>query len=162
MGLTRANGGKGQCRKSLLLKGNALEEKNKVLQKKYDAIVKNEIRCEKYNIENSEIVFVAYGMTSRICDACIDMLAEEGIKAGCVRPITLWPFPYEEISSIARNDKNKNFIVVEMSAGQMVEDVRLAVQDDKRVRFVGRMGGGVPTEEEIIIAVKEALKKQLI
>jgi len=89
---------------------------------------------------------------SRIARASVDLLAEKGIKAGLFRPVTVWPFPYAEISRLAKKDVK--FLVVEMSAGQMVEDVRLAVKDDERVSFYGRTGGGIPTEEEIAEQVK--------
>ncbi|MGB2601045.1 MAG: 3-methyl-2-oxobutanoate dehydrogenase subunit VorB [Candidatus Omnitrophota bacterium] len=142
--------------KSLLLGEGVLEEHNKKLQEKYSLIQKHEIRVEAYNTEDADIILVAYGSISRIAHTCIDMLREQGIKAGLIRPITLWPFPYDELSRMAKD--GKKFFVVEMSAGQMVEDVRLAVQDNERVFFHGRMGGGVPTEEEIINKLKEHVK----
>ncbi|MFH1845945.1 MAG: 3-methyl-2-oxobutanoate dehydrogenase subunit VorB [Candidatus Omnitrophota bacterium] len=152
------NGAKGRQAKSiksLWLKDNALEKHNEYLQKKYKQMAK-EVKFEVYNMESAEIVVVAYGTTSRIVKAAIDFLNKENIKTGLIRPITLWPFPYEEIRVRAGN-KNTKFLVVEMSAGQMVEDVRLAVQDDNRVFFHGRMGGGVPSEKEIVRKVKEII-----
>ena len=134
--------------RSLLLKEGALEEFNRKLQKKFDLIKENEIRFEKYRTEDAEIIIVAYGTSSRISRACVNRLRKDRIKAGLFRPISLWPFPYKVLKS---QDKGKTkFLVVEMSAGQMLEDVKLAVQDDKRIYFYGRTGGGVPTEEEII------------
>ena len=109
-------------------------------------------RCETYKTEDADIILVAYGSIGRLARASVDHLAKKGIKAGLVRPITLWPFPDAAISRLA--GKDVKFLVVEMSAGQMVEDVRLAVQDDAKVYFYGRTGGGIPTEEEIAEQVK--------
>jgi len=146
--LTGCKGRKPNMIRSLLLKEGALEELNRKLQKKYDLIKKNETRFEKYKTEDAEIIIVAYGTSSRISRASVNSLRKNKVKAGLFRPISLWPFPYHALKS---QDKGKTkFLVVEMSAGQMVEDVRLAIQDDKRIYFYGRTGGGVPTEEEII------------
>jgi len=154
--LTGAKGRKPNIIRSLLLKEGALEEFNRKLQKKYSLINKNELRFEKYKTEDAKIVIVAYGTSSRIARACVNRLRNDGIKAGLFRPISLWPFPYKALKAL---DKGKTrFLTVEMSAGQMLEDVRLAVQCDKRVRFYGRTGGGVPSEEEII---KEAISEKL-
>jgi len=155
--LTGARGRKAQSIKSLLLKDGVLEEHNKKLQKKYKEIQKKEVKFETYKTEEAELVLVAYGTTGRICRACVDRLEEEGINIGLLRPQILWPFPDQEIREMA--GKNTKFLVVEMSAGQMVEDVRLSVQDDERVSFYGRMGGGVPSEEEIIKEIKRIVKK---
>ena len=106
--------------------------------------------------EDAEIIITAYGLVARIAKTCVDNLRENGIKAGLCRPITLWPFPYKEISCLAK--KGAKFLTVEMSAGQMVEDVTLAVEDSSRVAFYGRTGGGVPTEEEIASEVKKLIK----
>ena len=113
-------------------------------------ITKNEVRFEEYKTEDADIVIVSYGTSSRISRASVDRLRKDKIKAGLFRPISLWPFPYDALR--AMNKGNRKFLVVEMSSGQMVEDVRLAIQDDKRVSFYGRMGGGVPSLEEIVKA----------
>jgi len=145
--LTGCKGRKPNFIRSLFLKEGELEEFNDKLQKKYALIRKKELRFEKYRTEGADIILIAYGTSSRIARAAVDVLRNKEIKAGLFRPISLWPFPYEGIKKL---DKGKTkFIVVEMSAGQMVEDVRLAVADDKRVRFYGRAGGGIPDEEEI-------------
>jgi len=149
--LTGCKGRKPNVIRSLILKEGGLEEHNKKLQKKFNLMKKNESRFEKYKTENAKIVIVAYGTSSRIARASVERLRKAKINAGLFRPISLWPFPYKELKSLDRG-KTK-FLTVEMSAGQMVEDVRLAVQDDKRVHFYGRAGGGVPTEEEIVKAV---------
>lgn len=146
--LTGCKGRKPNIIKSLLLKEGELEEFNRKLQKKFSLIAKNETRFEKYKTEDADIVLIAYGTSSRISRACVNQLRKDRVKAGFFRPISLWPFPYRDLKSL---DKGKTkFLVVEMSAGQMIEDVRLAVQDDKRVHFYGRTGGGIPSEEEII------------
>lgn len=141
--------------KSLLLKEGALERHNEDLQKKYRLISEKEVRVESYLTKDAKIIIVAYGLAARIARSCVDQLRGKGLRIGLVRPITLWPFPYKVISSLA--GQKTRFLTVELSAGQMVEDVRLAVQDDKRVYFYGRMGGGIPTEEEIIKKVTEVL-----
>ena len=108
---------------------------------------KSEIRFERYKTGDATIIIVAYGTMGRIARAVVDKLREKKIKAGLFRPVSLWPFPNKQLKSM---DKGRTkFLVVEMSAGQMVEDVRLAIQDDKRISFYGRMGGGIPSEEEI-------------
>lgn len=146
--LTGCKGRKPNTIRSLLLKEGVLEELNLKLQKKYNLITKNELRFEKYKTEDADIVIVSYGTSSRISRASVDRLRKNKIKAGLFRPISLWPFPYGALR--AMNKVNRKFLVVEMSSGQMIEDVRLAIQDDSRVSFYGRMGGGIPSEEEII------------
>ncbi len=140
---------------SLYLQSEKLEEHNKKLQAKYAEIKKNEVRYELFNCEEDcDLIIVAYGTTSRICKNVIKLAAQEGIKLGLVRPITLWPFPTEAFDKVI--DKTKcGFLSVEMSAGQMVEDVRLAVNGKKPVDFYGRTGGMVPSPEEILAKVKE-------
>ncbi len=155
--MTGAKGREARNIKSLLLGDGALEEHNRHLQEKYKEISEKEIRYEKYNTDGAEIIFVAYGTAARIARACVDILDEEGIKAGLFRPITLWPFPSLVLGDAVKKDKK--VLVVEMSAGQMVEDVRLAVCDDKRVGFYGRTGGGIPTEEEVVLKAKGMLGK---
>jgi len=103
--------------------------------------------------DDAEIILVAYGMCARICKESVFLLRKEGIKAGLIRPITLWPYPSAIIKEVSNNAKY--VLTVEMSAGQMVEDVKLAVLGRCPVHFYGRMGGGVPTSEEIIKKVKK-------
>jgi 2-oxoglutarate ferredoxin oxidoreductase subunit alpha len=134
--------------RSLLLFEGQLEEHNKRLQEKYKSIKKAEVRSESFNLKDSDIVIVAYGSMARIAKAAMELARDKGIKAGLIRPITLWPFPEKAISDAAL--KAKKFLVVEMSAGQMVEDVMLAVNGKAEVDFYGRMGGGVPSENEIL------------
>lgn len=135
--------------RSLLLKEGALEELNNELQKKYNNIRVKEIRCETFNLKGVEIILIAYGTMARIAKSVCTKVNK--YKVGLIRPITLWPFPYRIIEEAAR--KAKAILVVEMSAGQMLEDIKLAVKGKTPVEFLGRMGGGIPTEEEIIKAV---------
>ena len=146
------------CRKqnivrSLWLPEGSLEELNNKLLNKYKQVEKNEVLCEEYEVEDADIVVVAYGVAARIVRGAVSRAREEGIKAGWIRPITLWPFPFEQISRAA--DEFRIFLVVEMSNGQMVEDVRLAVTGKAPVMFYGRPGGGVPTVDEILDQIRQ-------
>ncbi|MCD6093453.1 MAG: 3-methyl-2-oxobutanoate dehydrogenase subunit VorB [Candidatus Omnitrophica bacterium] len=134
--------------RSLFLKEGVLEEHNKKLQRKFAEIEKREIRYEEKNTEDAEIILVAYGTVSRICQAVVEKARRKGIKVGLVRPITLWPFPYGIVNKLA--DLKKKFLVIEMNYGQMLEDVKLAAEGKGKVKFYGRGGGGIPQEEEII------------
>jgi 2-oxoglutarate/2-oxoacid ferredoxin oxidoreductase subunit alpha len=154
-----ANGLKGRKQhnviNSLFLKPDELEEHNYKLQRKYQEIKKNEVRYELYNCEEDvDLIIVAYGTTSRICKNVVKLAEKEGIKLGLIRPITIWPYPVEAFEKTI--DKTKNgYLAVEMSCGQMVEDVRLAVEGRKPVDFYGRTGGMVPHPEDILNKVKE-------
>ncbi|MGL4308459.1 3-methyl-2-oxobutanoate dehydrogenase subunit VorB [Cetobacterium sp. SF1] len=140
---------------SLYLKPEELEEHCEKLFKKYEIIKKNECLYEEKNLEEAEIVLVAYGTTARIVKNAIKTLEEMGIKAGLVRPITVWPFPYDVIKNLGNNVKN--ILVVEMSKGQMIEDVLLGNNGQKKVHFYGRTGGMVPSPEEIVEKVKSIM-----
>ena len=151
--LTGANGRKQNIVRSLWLAEGAVEQHNYDLQARYRQIEKKEIRCEQYKIDDADIVIVAYGISARIARGAIDKARNLGIKVGMIRPITLWPFPSEQISKIA--EKFPIFLVVEMSCGQMVEDVRLAVAGKSPVVFWGRPGGGVPTVQQILEKIQQ-------
>ena len=140
---------------SLELEASRQEDFNIKLQKKYKAIEENEVRYEEYMTEDADYIFVAYGTSARICKKSIQELRKEGIKVGLIRPITLYPFPTKPIAKFA--DKVKSFMSIEMSAGQMVEDVRLAVNGKVDVNFYGRMGGVIPTPEEIVDEFKKTI-----
>lgn len=144
------------CIRSLYLQDGALEGLNNRLQAVYEQVAAHDTKVEEYKTSDADIVIVAYGSMSRISRAAIDHLREEGVKAGLVRPITLWPFPTDVIRNLA--EEGKKFLVVEMSAGQMLEDVRLSVQNDKSISFLGRTGGGFSSENDIIEKVKECAK----
>jgi len=135
---------------SIYIEADDLERKNRQLQAKYAVVQKMETRFESINAEDAEIVLTAYSTCSRICRNVIRQAAELGIKVGMVRPITLWPFPSDEIARVAALPSVKAFLDIELNAGQMVEDVRLAVNGKKPVHFYGRMGGNLPTQKEIL------------
>jgi 2-oxoglutarate ferredoxin oxidoreductase subunit alpha len=134
--------------RSLWLKEGVLEALNNKLQAKYKIIEQNEVLCEQYEVEDADIVVVAYGIAARIVRSAVTRARQQGIKVGWIRPITLWPFPMEIVSKTA--EKMSIFLVVELSCGQMVEDVKLAVAGKTPVVFYGRSGGGVPTVEEVL------------
>ena len=142
---------------SLFIDPEACENHNVKLFAKYKEIEENEVQVETYNLEDAEIVFVAYGATSRIVKNAITALAKEGTKAGLIRPITLWPYPSDAILEAAEKASVKAFMSVEMSMGQMVEDVRLAVNGKKPVYFYGRSGGMFPTPKAIVEEAKKVL-----
>ena len=124
-----------------------MEKHNHVLQEKYARIQETETRWENLQTEDADIIVVAYGITSRIAQTAIVKARAAGIKVGMLRPISLWPFPSKPIAALTANAKA--FVVFEMSAGQMVEDVRLAVNGARPVFFHGRTGGMLPTPKEL-------------
>jgi len=138
---------------SLHIQPDKMQEINLHLQKKYKAIEEEEIRYEMIDCEEPDLILVAFGLVARICQKAAQLAKEKGIKVGVFRPITLFPFPYKALNELA--DKVKSFLTVEMNAGQMVEDVRLAVNGKIPVEFTGRMGGIVPTPEEILQKIEE-------
>lgn len=138
---------------SLYLDPQELEDHNIKLEKKYQEITEKETRWEEVNIEDADIVLVAYGTTSRIVKNAMETLRDQGIKAGVIRPITLWPFPTEAFKKL----NCKALLAVEMSMGQMVEDVRLAAEGRIPVHFVGRSGGIIPTPALAVEKAKEIL-----
>ena len=138
---------------SLYLAAEELEEHNIRLQAKYKEITEKEVKVESYNIEDADVVIAAYGTTSRIAKTAIAELESEGYKVGFIRPITLWPYPYDEFNKIS--DKCKGILTVEMNTGQMIDDVKIAVNGRFPVHFFGRTGGMIPTPNQIIKMVKE-------
>jgi len=151
--LTGAEGRQQNIVRSLWLGEGALEEFNYKLQQKYEQVQKNEVLCEQYEVKDADVVVVAYGVAARIVRSAVNRARSEGIKAGLIRPITLWPFPTEQTSKAA--DEFRIFLVVEMSCGQMVEDVKLAVAGKAPVVFYGRAGGGVPTVEQVLEKIRQ-------
>lgn len=141
---------------SLYLSPDELEAHNKHLIEKFKTIEKDEVRVETEGIEDADIVFTAFGTTSRICKSAGEILKEKGYKVGYVRPITLWPFPYDAYKKINKNCKL--ILDVELNQGQMIDDVRLAVMDRIRTEFYGRQGGMIPTAEEIANVVLKMLE----
>lgn len=140
---------------SLYIETEQLATLTRRLQARYREIEKNEIRVETFNTEGAEFILYAYGTIARICKAAIELLAEQGVKVGLVRPITLWPFPTKAVHDAAAQDSVKAALTVEMSAGQMWEDVRLAVNGEKPVEFYGEPGSIIPTPEEIAARILE-------
>lgn len=153
---TKDSNGKRRVINSLYIDPADCEELNTRLQKKYREIEKNEIKYESFNTEGADIILTAYGTTSRIAKNAIKRLEKKGIKTGMIRPITLWPFPYD-IYKKAAKDTAKAFLTIEMSAGQMVEDVKLGVNGQKPVYFYGRTGGMIPTPAAIVEEAKKIL-----
>ena len=139
---------------SLYLQSEELEQHNLKLEKKYKAIEENEVQYEMYHTEDAELVFVAYGTVSRIVKTTVDQLREEGYKVGLIRPKTLWPFPKEAFKQIPNA---KNLLVVEMSLGQMIDDVKLASECKLPVDFYGRSGGMIPSPAAIGQKAKEII-----
>ena len=140
---------------SLDLDPARFERHNQHIQKKYKEIMKNEVRFESIHCDDAEYIMVAYGSSSRICQKTVNLAREKGIKAGLLRPITLFPFPTAEVRKYA--DKVKGYLTVELSAGQMVEDVRLAVGEKAKVEFYGRIGGMIPSPVEILNVLEEKI-----
>ena len=137
---------------SLQLDSTKQEQVNLRLQAKYKECERNEVRYELIHCDDAEYVFVAYGSSARICQKSIEIGRKKGIKVGLVRPITLWPFPAKILHELA--GQVKGMLSVEMSAGQMVEDVLLSVQHKVKVEHFGRFGGIIPTPQEVLDALE--------
>ncbi len=144
---------------SVYINPDELEAVNIRLQAKYKEIEKEEVLFEETDCEGADIIICAYGLAARITRNVMKLAAEESIKVGLLRPITLWPFPKDAVGSLA--DKTDVIMSVELSAGQMVEDVRLAVNGKKPVHFYGRTGGNLPTQKEILNEIKRVLEKEV-
>lgn len=150
--LTGCLGRKPNIVKSFYLREGDLEEFNLKLQRKYQIIKQKEQRWEELFLDDAKIILVAYGTMARIARSIVKTLRQKGKKVGLIRPITLWPFPEQAFTQYSK--RNTQYLVIEMSYGQMLEDVRLSVNGKNTVEFFGRSGGGVPTEEEIIKKIK--------
>jgi 2-oxoglutarate/2-oxoacid ferredoxin oxidoreductase subunit alpha len=141
---------------SLELESAKQEKFNEKLQAKYKVIQENEVRYEEINCEDAEYLFIAFGSSARVCQKSIQLGKQKGHKIGLLRPITVWPFPSKIIKSLA--NKVKGILVVEMNAGQMIEDVQLAVEGKIKVEHYGRFGGMIPSPDEVL----KALETQII
>lgn len=137
---------------SLELDSAVMEKNNERFQRTYQEIEKNEVRYEEKYTDDAEYLIVAFGSIARICLKAIEEARKAGIKVGLIRPITLWPFPYDAIREAAKHVKG--ILCVELNAGQMIEDVRLAVSDSVPVRHFGRLGGIVPNPQEVLNALE--------
>jgi 2-oxoglutarate ferredoxin oxidoreductase subunit alpha len=155
--ITGTLGRKRNLLKTLYLDPVILEKRNLALASKLREAVKNEVRFELYMTDDADIIIAAYGTVARIAKTAIKILREKGFKVGLLRPISLYPFPYPAFSQMA--ERVKNVLVVEMSMGQMVEDVRLAICGKSKVHFYNRVGGMVPSYEEIVGEVEKIVKE---
>jgi 2-oxoglutarate ferredoxin oxidoreductase subunit alpha len=154
--LTGTGGGKQNIVRTLWLGDGTLEALNMELQSKYDRITQEEVLFESYKTQDADIVLVAYGIAARISKSAVNIAREKGIAAGLLRPITLWPFPHEKISAMA--DGKRTFLTVEMSCGQMLDDVNLAVAGKSPVGFYGRTGGSIPSVDELLDKIIDMAK----
>ncbi|RSD35534.1 MAG: 2-oxoisovalerate ferredoxin oxidoreductase, alpha subunit [Methanohalophilus sp.] len=143
---------------SIFLDFDELEEFNYELQEKYETIKEREVDVDEYMMDDAEIVLVSYGISSRICRSAVELARKEGIKAGLFRPITLFPFPEKELAELA--GKGVNFISVEMSNGQLMDDIKLATCCKKPVELVNRMGGNLITMDQVLGKIREVAGKE--
>ncbi len=145
--LTGCKGRQPNVIRSLYMGEGELEFRNSILQKKYKQMKDAEVRYEALGVEDAELIVVAFGIAARIALSAISRLRREGVKVGFFRPITVFPFPEKELASLAK--PNRQFITIELNAGQMVEDVRLAINGKSEVLFYGRPGGAIMTPEDV-------------
>lgn len=138
---------------SIYLEPDELEEHQRRMEAKYIRAQEVESRCEEYCTEDAELIVVGYGIVSRVLRSAVDEARKQGIKVGLFRPITLWPFPTSQLQATAL--QAEGVLTVELSNGQMLEDVKLAVEGKRPVRFYGRVGGNVPTVEELLAKIEE-------
>lgn len=143
---------------SLHIQPEKMEQINLHLQEKYRTIAARETRFETVHTDDAEFLIVAYGLVARIAHKAVELARAEGIRAGLLRPITLFPYPYKPLRALA--EQVEGILVAEMNAGQMVEDVRLAVDGRVPVSFHGRMGGVIPSPEEIVEQLMLMVKKR--
>ncbi len=149
--LTGCKGRRSNIVKSFYMVEGDLEKFNLTLQKKYQTIQQKEQRYESLFLDDARVILVAYGTMARIAKSAVNKLRKKGKRLGLIRPITLWPFPkkiFERTNE--QTNKRTTFLVIEMSYGQMLEDVKLTINGKAKVEFLGRAGGGIPTEEDII------------
>lgn len=151
--LTGCKGRKPNVVKSFYMADGDLEKFNLQLQKKYKIIQNKEQRWASHFIDDAKIILVAYGAMARIAKSAVKELRAKGKKVGLIQPLTLWPFPEKAFKLRTPDSRFPAFLVIEMSYGQMVEDVKLVLNGKAKVEFLGRAGGGIPSEEEIIIRV---------
>src|SRR5579885_1222797 len=138
---------------SIFLESDDLEAHQRKMEAKYVRCQENETRCEEYRTEDAELLVVGYGIVSRVLRSAVDEARKHGIKVGLFRPITLWPFPTKELAKASLHVEK--LLVVELSNGQMLEDVRLAVEGRRPVEFYGRVGGNVPSVEELLAKIEQ-------
>ncbi|MGB9721118.1 MAG: 3-methyl-2-oxobutanoate dehydrogenase subunit VorB [bacterium] len=156
--LTGCKGRERRVIRSYDLRPGKLEEWNWRRWEKYQKIIKNEQRYEAIKLEDAEIVIVAYGTSARVSEAGLRIARENNIKVGLLRPITLWPFPADILGDLSK--RVENFLVVEMSLGQMIDDVKLAIDGRSKVHFIGHPGGGLPNAQEVFNRILEIRGKK--
>jgi 2-oxoglutarate ferredoxin oxidoreductase subunit alpha len=144
---------------SLHIEPEKMEQINLRLQEKYRLIAENETRCEHFHTGDAEYLVVAYGLAARIAKGAVEMARAQGIRAGLLRPVTLFPYPTAALRALA--DTVRGVLVVEMNAGQMIEDVRLALEGRVPVKFYGRMGGIIPAPDEVLGALARMVKEDV-
>ncbi len=145
---------------SLFIQPERMEAHNLKLEEKFRQIRENEVRYEETETEDAEYLFVAYGLSARICQKAIELLRRKGIRVGMLRPITLYPYPYQRLNELA--DRMNMILTVELNAGQMVEDVRLAVNGKTPVEFFGKLGGLMPTPESIVHHLETLIQHEYV
>jgi pyruvate/2-oxoacid:ferredoxin oxidoreductase alpha subunit len=138
---------------SIFLESDDLEAHQRRMEAKYIRAQQAETRCEEYRTEDAELIVVGYGIVSRVLRSAVDEARKQGIKVGLFRPITLWPYPSKQLAVAAM--RAEKLLVVELSNGQMVEDVRLALEGKRPIEFYGRVGGNVPSVEELLAKIEE-------
>ncbi|MCD8301412.1 MAG: 3-methyl-2-oxobutanoate dehydrogenase subunit VorB [Prevotellaceae bacterium] len=153
-----ARGRKPNIITSLEMEPDVMERRNIHLQEKYAAIQRDEVRYEEISTDDADYLIVAFGSCARIAQKAVETLRKEGVRVGLLRPITLWPFPSEAVANCAAH--TKGVLCVELNSGQMIEDVRLAVNGDEPVYHFGRMGGVVPDPDEVVAALKDKLMNE--
>ena len=144
---------------SILLESEDLERHNFKLEEKYQEITEKEVRFEEYKVDDADLIVIAFGIVSRLVYSTVDEARAAGMKVGLLRPITLWPFPSKRIRELAEQKTGSQFLVAELSMGQMVEDVRLAVEGRLPVHLYARSGGMVPNANELMAKYAELLKE---
>ena len=148
--------GEANCISSIYMEPNDLEELNKKLQAKYKLIEEVEQSVEEFYVDDAEIVMVAYGISSRVAQGALEQLRAEGIKVGLIRPKMVFPFPKKSLNSAVERGVKK-FLCVELSAGQLIEDVRLAIECKRPVELCNRMGGNLLTCDDVCAAVRNMI-----
>jgi pyruvate/2-oxoacid:ferredoxin oxidoreductase alpha subunit len=138
---------------SIYLEPDELEEHQRRMEAKYIRAQQTETRCEQYRTEDADLILVGFGIVSRVLRSAVDEARKQGIKAGLFRPVTLWPFPAKQLEAAAL--RAAKVLVVELSNGQMLEDVRLTLNGQRPVEFYGRVGGNVPVVEELTAKIEE-------
>jgi 2-oxoglutarate ferredoxin oxidoreductase subunit alpha len=156
----KPSGGERRIITSLFMQPEKMEEINRTLQNKYRQMEETEVRYEEFNVEDAEILLVSFGLVARICQKAMHLARERGLKVGLLRPITLFPFPGKRIAELS--SRASSVLTVEMNSGQMLEDVRLAVEGRCPVHFKGRMGGMIPSPDEVLEAIEAIAEQQHI